>query len=50
MWLFKLLLLLSLIASWLPLESKSQELNLGNEYYSQTEEAEEEEENEELAA
>lgn len=50
MWLFKLLLLLALIASWLPLESQSQELYSANEYHTQTEEAEEEEESEELAA
>lgn len=51
MWLFKLLLLLFLIASWLPREGKSHDLfssvlimNLENE------EPEEEEENEEMAA
>lgn len=51
MWLFKLFLLLSLIASWLPIEGESKDIysqNFGQEY--QSEEAEEEAENEELAA
>ena len=51
MWIFKLLLPLALIASWLPLKGQSKELyseNWGYEY--QSEEAEEQEENEELAA
>lgn len=49
MWLYKLLLLLALIASWLPVESKS-EFNADQTTESSQEDAEEQEDNEELAA
>ena len=50
MWFFKLLLLLTLIASWLPLEGHSIVNSSDLTYDHESEEAEEEEESEEMAA
>lgn len=50
MWFFKLLLLLTLIASWLPKEGHSIVINAHFTYDYESEEAEEEEESEEMAA
>lgn len=54
MWFFKLLLLLTLIASWLPLDSRSEEIVHINEpekiEAEKSQDAEEQEENEEMAA
>lgn len=51
MWFFKLLLLLTLVASWIPKDGKTQVHHgsfISTDY--ESEETEEEEENEELAA
>lgn len=51
MWFYKLLLLLALIASWLPVESKSEVQFLADQTAENSQEgAEEQEENEEMAA
>ncbi len=51
MWFYKLLLLLALIASWLPIESKSDDQYHANQTVENSQDgAEEQEEGEELAA
>lgn len=54
MWFYKLLLLLTLIASWLPLDSKSEEIVQNGDQEriekEKSQDAEEQEENEEMAA
>lgn len=54
MWFFKLLLLLTLIASWLPLDSKSEDVVFNSDQIQKeaekSQDAEEQEENEEMAA
>ncbi|MFP5384906.1 MAG: hypothetical protein ACLGHN_02420 [Bacteriovoracia bacterium] len=50
MWIFKLLLLLTLIASWIPREGHTIVVDTKVMYDYESEEAEEEEENEEMAA